>query len=536
MEVMTGDAPQPGETPRSESTPWTWSDPVTGAWWQGPEEGGDSGGRPRTATAQAEARAARERTATPTMRPPEPVEHTGDAGEAHEAGMRDAARALGAEPAPPQSAILNIPGSLNLPTEKTEAAETKAEEAEAAETKAERTEAAEAKAEKIEAAEKTQVAERTQVAEAKQIAAPEKKPVKKAAKPRAARPKKTPEHIEHAHDAVDAERFNAAGTTTAYISRSEPEAAPVAPAAQAGGDPEPTIVDLLAALPVDDPRTASAPRTTPGRGATLEGETVESEKREEPESDRPTVALERGPVPGQTPASRSRLGRARQDWARADRALQDRVRHERTAALLETSPFWQGQEERPPDAAWPSQATREKLASGGKPRKPKEPRKPATGLVALLALGFVAAFFSWVSAEPFWLAVGHGTPGTVTVAQCSGEGVTQRCGGTFVPRGGAYAVQDIALLGVQENQRAAGSVLPARMVSQTSRQAYAGETGLLVQLRWVLGFLLVVLCGFAIAGLTGAGRLETARARRSALMISLAGPLVLLAGFLVISF
>jgi hypothetical protein len=60
-----------------------------------------------------------------------------------------------------------------------------------------------------------------------------------------------------------------------------------------------------------------------------------------------------------------------------------------------------------------------------------------------------------------------------------------------------------------------------------------GTTGLLVHLRWTLGFILVLLCGYGIAGMTGARQLETARARRGAVLISLAGPVLLLVGFLV---
>jgi hypothetical protein len=90
----------------------------------------------------------------------------------------------------------------------------------------------------------------------------------------------------------------------------------------------------------------------------------------------------------------------------------------------------------------------------------------------------------------------------------------------------------VTLLGVGPDGRTPGAQAPARMVSRDSGQAYIGETGILVQLRWVLGFALVLLCGLGIAGLTGAWRLETARARRSALLLSLAGPVLLLAGFL----
>jgi hypothetical protein len=74
------------------------------------------------------------------------------------------------------------------------------------------------------------------------------------------------------------------------------------------------------------------------------------------------------------------------------------------------------------------------------------------------------------------------------------------------------------------------------MVSSTSRQAYVGQAGWLIQLRWVLGFLLVLLSGLGIARLTGARRLENARARRGGLLMSLTGPALLLAGFLYVAY
>ncbi|WP_123678476.1 hypothetical protein [Couchioplanes caeruleus] len=312
------------------------------------------------------------------------------------------------------------------------------------------------------------------------------------------RPAATPEAtkaVERDHDRTDAERFNTEGTVAAYQPRRH-------------ADQEPTIVDLLAAVPASEPAAAAVPDVM---------------VLPEPERNRPTVALDRGAVPGQgTP------GRAREDHARADQALQDRVRAERTSALLETSPFWLNDDQRPPAPA------RETPPGAGRPprRKPREPRRPVSGLLALLALALVATFFSWVSAEPFWLAVGHGHAGTATVARCTGEGVTQRCSGQFTSADGLYTVPTIALFGVEPAQRATGSVTPARMVSQDSRQAYAGEASVLVHLRWSLGFVLVLLCGLGIAGLTGARRLDTARYRRAALLVSLAGPLALLAGFL----
>ena len=151
-------------------------------------------------------------------------------------------------------------------------------------------------------------------------------------------------------------------------------------------------------------------------------------------------------------------------------------------------------------------------------------------------LALLATFFAWVSAEPFWIAMGHGEPGYATTAHCAGSGVTQSCTGTFAAADGDFVINRVTLLGVDGAQRADGAIAPARMVSADSRQAYLGDTGTLIQLRWMLGFLLVLICGYAIAGLTGARRLETARARRGAVLVSLAGPLILLAGFLLAAY
>ncbi|MFI5493037.1 hypothetical protein [Actinoplanes sp. NPDC051859] len=319
--------------------------------------------------------------------------------------------------------------------------------------------------------------------------------------------------VESDHDQLDAARFNAEGTVTAYAPQvAEQTTLPQRTSRKANrkdADQEPTIVDLLAAVPEETPRQAAA--------------VPDVMILPEPARDRPTVALDRKAVPGQ-----GALGRAREEHARADRALQDRVRAERANALLETSPFWLSEEQR-------AEAPPRELPPGtGKPPRPRprEPRRPAGGLLALLVLALVATFFSWVSAEPFWLAVGHGHQGTATIARCNGDGVSQRCIGQFASADGVYTVPSIALFGVEPAERGTGSVVPARMVSKDSRQAYAGDTGMLVHLRWSLGFLLVLLCGLGIAGLTGARRLETARARRLATLASLAGPLALLAGFL----
>jgi hypothetical protein len=134
----------------------------------------------------------------------------------------------------------------------------------------------------------------------------------------------------------------------------------------------------------------------------------------------------------------------------------------------------------------------------------------------LITFGLVTAFFSWVSAEPFWLAVGHGDPGVATVARCSGSGIVQRCTGSFAAADGSYRVRTVTLLGVDAAHRDPESTGAAWMVNPNSRQAYVGTAAPLVHLRWVLGFALVLICGFAIAVLTGTRQLETLRARRAA--------------------
>jgi len=245
----------------------------------------------------------------------------------------------------------------------------------------------------------------------------------------------------------------------------------------------------------------------------------------EPVRDRPTVALDRRPVPDQPSAGTSRLTEA------------SRARLESSQERLENSPFWQTEEERAATAVdAPGPDVQERLGEPGRGRppgqKPRSPRRPLPGLLALVALALVAAFFAWVSAEPFWLAVGHGDRGVATIDRCTGSGVTQRCTGSFAADDGGFSVQRVALLGVGPESTGSGATAPARMVSPASRQAYVGDTGWLVHLRWVLGFILVLMCGYGIAGMTGARQLETAPARRGAVLISVAGPVLLLIGFL----
>ncbi|MDY7090675.1 MAG: hypothetical protein SYR96_37000, partial [Actinomycetota bacterium] len=245
---------------------------------------------------------------------------------------------------------------------------------------------------------------------------------------------------------------------------------------------------------------------------------------------RPTVPLDR-PMPARPRQSGSPHARPTEPLPPPTGSPATDARLDR----LENSAFWRDPgddtiEVRPGEEPPPA-LTRARHRSTGRARA-KRTGRPLSAQVSLVSLGLVAAFFAWVSAEPFWLAVGHGDHGYVTTTQCTGEGVTQRCLGRFASADGRYTITQVRLLGVEGQARIPGTVTPARMVSPDSRQAYVGGTGPLLQLRWMLGFALVLLCGYAIAGVTKARRLETARARRSAVLLSLAGPLALLAGFL----
>jgi hypothetical protein len=193
---------------------------------------------------------------------------------------------------------------------------------------------------------------------------------------------------------------------------------------------------------------------------------------------------------------------------------------------MENSPFWLSEEER---------AATEAAGSDRPPGRRRRPpaHNPLTALFCLVVLSLVAAFFGWVSAEPFWLAVGHGDRGYATTTHCQGDGLTQRCTGRFATADGDFAVSRVTLLGITGDRRHPGAISPARMVSAGSGQAYTAPAGPLMHLRWGLGFLLVLICGYGIAEATGARRLPTRPTRRSATIASFLGPLLLLGGFLV---
>jgi hypothetical protein len=245
------------------------------------------------------------------------------------------------------------------------------------------------------------------------------------------------------------------------------------------------------------------------------------------------------PQPGETPRTEGNPWSFDPDaaWWRGDGdAEQAETPAEAAATLtkLATAPASAVGGARPTAEARTRRATAPADGRRGQPprRKPRAPHRAGPGLIALITFGLVTAFFSWVSAEPFWLAVGHGDPGIATVAQCSGSGIGQRCTGSFAAADGSYRVRTVPLLGIDAAHRVPQSTGAAWMVNPNSRQAYVATAAPLVHLRWVLGFALVLICGFAIAALTGTRQLETLRARRGALLMCAAGPLLLLAGFL----
>ncbi len=166
-----------------------------------------------------------------------------------------------------------------------------------------------------------------------------------------------------------------------------------------------------------------------------------------------------------------------------------------------------------------------------RPRATKPSRRPGTGLLVIVAIALISAFFAWVSAEPIWIVAGHSTTGTATVVKCTGSGVQRRCQASFVDEAGQVVSARVPLVGADADQERVGAKVPARMVSERGRTAYAGD-GRGLQAGWVAGIVIIVLCGIVLAWAGGATRLPTRRTRVAGVLTSLAAPLVLLLGML----
>jgi hypothetical protein len=167
-------------------------------------------------------------------------------------------------------------------------------------------------------------------------------------------------------------------------------------------------------------------------------------------------------------------------------------------------------------------------------KRPRTPRRTGVAMPLLILFGLVATFFSWVSAEPLWLAAGHGRAGTLTVTSCDGSGLWQRCVGEFATPTRDFTAVSVNVLGPPG--QAEGLSAPARMVGANSHRAYvtSGTGGL--HLRWIIGLAMVLLCSIAIVFATGALRLPERRERLAAVGLSFAGPLLITIGFLAATF
>lgn len=199
---------------------------------------------------------------------------------------------------------------------------------------------------------------------------------------------------------------------------------------------------------------------------------------------------------------------------------------EPSAAPETEQPFTLPAQEVPRELWQPRRAARVTV-----PTRRKDPRPLGLALPLVTLLALLSAFFGWVTAEPLWLAVGHGESGTATVTRCVGDGMTRRCQADFHSRG--FAVTRISLLGVTDAAAEPGRTVTAEMVNARSQRAYAGGAFIF---RWLPGLLLVLLCGLAIALATGVSRLPGRRERWAALWISLAAPLLVTIGFLAAAF
>jgi hypothetical protein len=199
----------------------------------------------------------------------------------------------------------------------------------------------------------------------------------------------------------------------------------------------------------------------------------------------------------------------------------------------ELPPEWHPPRRPDPPPAWqpPHRTRRARRAQPARPARPL--RRPVVALPLTILFGLLAAFFAWQAAQPLWLAIGHGEPGTATVTRCQAgpsESVTYRCI-SFEATSGAFQVPEVTLLGAGDATRADGARVPAQMISAHHDRAYAASRAGL-HLRWSIGLLLILACGAGIAWATGANRLDQRRSRRRALLLSFAGPLVLTLGFL----
>src|SRR5690349_8668038 len=116
---------------------------------------------------------------------------------------------------------------------------------------------------------------------------------------------------------------------------------------------------------------------------------------------------------------------------------------------------------------WPAPSMRVGLTTRPAPARTPNgvrlSRRPAVGLASVVVLGLVAILIAGVSAEPLWLALGHGVRGTATVTACTGSGLDQQCRARFVVPGQPAAAPPVTLIGASAAQRRTGVRLPAEV-------------------------------------------------------------------------
>ncbi|MDG4760182.1 hypothetical protein [Micromonospora sp. WMMD710] len=289
------------------------------------------------------------------------------------------------------------------------------------------------------------------------------------------------------------------------------------PARPTPAAPAPTPARPTPASPVPSPARPAPPGPAAGSGPTGHDpvEVVEVE---------PTTGAPVDAVPRRVPV------RQQSRWHRGSRRSDG-------DAPTDDSAFWAPIEQ----VHWDGTPVREDAAPererGSGPagrrsaaRTPRPP-DPLPGLTVLVLLSLVVAFFAWVSAGPFWLAVGHARVGTVLIDDCTGGGLTQRCRGIFTADDGRFLAHGVRVSGVPDGRDAPGTSLPARMTGPDGGTAYA-DTGVGRHLRWLPGLLMVIGCAAGIARWTGSTRLPGRRHRRWAVAAALAGPALITLGFL----
>ncbi|MCG5470499.1 hypothetical protein LADH09A_004449 [Micromonospora sp. LAH09] len=292
-------------------------------------------------------------------------------------------------------------------------------------------------------------------------------------------------------------------------------ATPVRPTPAA---PTPTPARPTPAAPVPSPARPGAPGSPVG-SAPAATEAVELEAVElEPTTGAPVDAVPRR-VPVRQQGRLQREGRPDGDTPSDDGVF--------WAPIEEV--HWDGtpvREDHGPSGDRGSRPVRRRAPSRTTP-----PPDPLPGLAALVTLSLVAAFFAWVSAGPFWLAVGHARVGTVVLDGCTGGGLTQRCRGTFTAEDGRFVAHGVRVSGVPAGENASGTPVPARMTGPDAGTAYA-DSGVGRHLRWLPGLLVVLACTAGIVRWTGSARLPGRRHRRWAVTAAIAGPVLITVGFL----